>query len=67
MGKIKCPEWKSTNVVEGIIWYDIVKSKNIKVEMTVDTAVAVAMHRDINPAFGEWCKSCDNFFYLEDE
>ena len=64
---ITCPECKSTNVCDGIIWWDNVKKKNIKIESNEKNIMAVAMNRDIYPNFGQWCKSCNNFFYLDKE
>ena len=64
---ITCPDCKSMNVCDGIIWWDNEKKKNIKVEQTVDVIMAIAMRSHINPNFGQWCKSCNNFFYLGED
>ena len=64
---ITCPDCKSKNVCDGIIWWDNEKKKNIKVEQTVDVIMAIAMRSHINPNFGQWCKSCNNFFYLGED
>ena len=45
---ITCPDCKSMNVCDGIIWWDNEK-KNIKVEQTVDVIMAIAMRSHINP------------------